>query len=282
MICALELLLPPDCSAWARDENGRDRRSTCEHRGVKEVRIDAIPLNRLASLLDGTRAARLAENTERARLLLAGRTVWNVNATATGGGVAEMLQALLAYCRGAQIEARWLVLDGTPEFFQFTKRLHNHLHGSDGDGGRVNDGERLVYEDILADNLEYLRSFVRPGDMVLLHDPQTAGLASGLRDVGAHVMWRCHVGRDQDNVYTEAAWDFLRPYLEDVEALIFSRREYAPDWVRRDRLWVIPPSLDPFSAKNEDLARSDLEATLRHAGLVEFPENHGEPGVRSA
>ena len=242
---------------------------------MKEVGIDAIPLNRLASLLDEQRAARLAENAERARVLLAGRTVWNVNATATGGGVAEMLQALLAYCRGAQIEARWLVLDGSAEFFRLTKRLHNHLHGSDGDGGRVDHGERLVYEDILADNLEFLRSFVRPGDMVLLHDPQTAGLASGLRDIGAHVVWRCHVGRDEDNVYTEAAWDFLRPYLEDVEALIFSRREYAPGWVGRDRLWVIPPSLDPFSAKNEDLSRADLEATLRHAGLVEFPENHG-------
>ena len=72
-----------------------------------------------------------------ARALLAGRVVWNLNSTAQGGGVAEMLQVLLAYGRGAGVDTRWLVLDGDPEFFAITKRLHNMLHGSPGDGGRL-------------------------------------------------------------------------------------------------------------------------------------------------
>ena len=146
---------------------------------MQEVQIDPMPLERLAGFLDADRAARLAAYAERARTLLSGRTVWNVNATATGGGVAEMLQGLLAYARGARVETRWLVLDGSAEFFQLTKRIHNLLHGSDGDGGPLGERERELYESVLADNLSALRERVRPGDVVLLHDPQTAGMVDG-------------------------------------------------------------------------------------------------------
>lgn len=255
---------------------------------MRAVAIDPTPLDRLAALLDASRAQRLAEFAVHARSLLAGRTVWNVNATATGGGVAEMLQALLAYGRGAGVDTRWLVLDGTPEFFQLTKRIHNLLHGSPGDGGPLGEAEGRLFESVLAANQEVLLEMVRPGDFVLLHDPQTAGLVAGLDAAGAHVIWRCHVGRDTPTELTEVAWDFLRPYIEPAPALIFSRAAYVPTWTDQNRVWLIPPSLDPFTAKNADLAPVDVEATLRHAGLVAIPEDHGslafvrrdgEPGV---
>lgn len=102
---------------------------------MREVQVEAIPLDRLVTLLEPERAERLGTYAVRARELLDGRIVWNINATATGGGVAEMLQALLAYARGTGVDTRWLVLDGTPEFFRITKRIHNLLHGSPGDGG---------------------------------------------------------------------------------------------------------------------------------------------------
>ena len=239
------------------------------------MEIDAVPLERLAMLLDADRARRLAEHAARARALLHGRTIWNVNTTASGGGVAEMLQSLLAYTRGAQVDTRWVVLDGTPDFFRFTKRLHNRLHGMPGDGGPMGDAERSLYERVLGENLRHLRAVVGTGDLVLLHDPQTAGLAEGLRDMGAHPVWRCHVGRDSANELTEDAWAFLRPYVTRSEAAVFSRREYAPDWVAPTQVWVIPPSLDPFSAKNQALERADVEASLGQAGLVRFSPDHG-------
>ena len=96
---------------------------------MREVRIDPVSLERLARLLDAERAERLESNVVLARRILDGRVVWNVNATASGGGVAEMLTTLLAYSRGAGVDARWLVLDGNPRFFRITKRLHNFLHG---------------------------------------------------------------------------------------------------------------------------------------------------------
>ena len=242
---------------------------------MREVDVDAIPLDRLAGLLSPVRAARLAGYAERARALLAGRTVWNVNATSRGGGVAEMLQALLAYSRGAGVTTRWLVLSGDPEFFTITKRLHNVLHGMAGDGGPLGIDEQKHYIEVLERNAAVLGPMVSPGDIILLHDPQTAGLARMLADRGAHVVWRCHIGRDTQTPLTDAGWAFLRPHIEEVGAFIFSRRAYAPDWVPAERLWVIPPSLDPFSAKNTELSPADVDAALREAALVDTGKNHG-------
>src|SRR4051794_11602817 len=148
---------------------------------MQEVQVGAIPLDRLMPLLEPERAERLAAYAGRASDLLDGRIVWNINATATGGGGAEMLQALLAYGRGAGVDTRWLTLEGTPEFFRTTKRIHNLLHGSSGDGGPLGEAERASYEKVLADNLDTLGSQIRAGDVVLAHDPQTAGMVSGLR-----------------------------------------------------------------------------------------------------
>jgi trehalose synthase len=242
---------------------------------MREVQVEAIPLDRLMPLLEEERAQRLTAYAARARELLEGRIVWNINATATGGGVAEMLQALLAYGRGAGVDTRWLTLEGTPEFFRTTKRIHNLLHGSPGDGGPLGDAERAAYDRVLADNLESLASQVRPGDVVLAHDPQTAGMVAGIKELGAHVVWRCHVGKDSSNEQTEIAWGFLRPYVDEAAALIFSRSAFVPDWVDDNKVWLIPPSLDPFTAKNTDIPPGDVEAVLHHAGLALTTERHG-------
>src|SRR3982074_2911751 len=95
------------------------------------------------------------------RDVLAGRTIWNVNSTARGGGVAEMLQSLIAYARGAGFDARWLVLAGTPEVFLVTKRIHNYLHGSAGDGGALDDDARKIYEETLVPSAASLSADVK-------------------------------------------------------------------------------------------------------------------------
>jgi trehalose synthase len=235
---------------------------------MQEVEVQALPLERLSSMLTPERARRLSESALRARTAFGDRTIWHVNATAHGGGVAEMLQTLLAYGRGAQIENRWLVLHGEPEFFTITKRLHNLLHGDPGDRGPLGEDEHACYERVLGVNLTEMLALIAPRDIVLLHDPQTAGMVDGLRATGVRVVWRCHVGRDTPNDETDEAWAFLRPYIERADAFVFSRQEYPPDWVDRERLVVIPPSIDPFSAKNRDLDPRTISAVLATVGLV--------------
>jgi trehalose synthase len=243
---------------------------------VKDVDLGSTPLDRLAGLLLPERREHLDEVVRWGRELVDGRTVWHVNATASGGGVAEMLLALLAYTKGVGIDSRWVVLDGTSEFFALTKRIHNLLHGSEGDGGDLGDAEREVYDEVLRGETEQLVDRVKEGDVVVLHDPQTAGMARALRDAGVHVVWRCHIGKDEPCERTDKAWAFLRPYVEDAEAVVFSREAYVPDWVPQERVRIIPPSIDPFSAKNEDMDREDVDAVLKRAGLVEVHD--GEAG----
>ena len=192
----------------------------------------------------------------------------NVNSTANGGGVAEMLATLLGYVRGIGLEAEWLVIAGDPEFFTVTKRIHNGLYGSPGDGGALGKRERAIYERTLAANLEPVRREIRNGDVVIVHDPQPAGLIAPLVELGAHVVWRCHVGYDGSNEWTERAWAFVRPYVEAANAHVFSRESFAPEWIDRAWLRAIPPSIDPFTPKNQELRPHEVLALLAAAGLV--------------
>ena len=204
----------------------------------------------------------------RARELLAGTGVWNVNSTARSGGVAELLESLVGYARGAGVDVRWVVIEGTPDFFTVTKRIHNRLHGAVGDGGALDDAARTVYEQVLADNLPELSERVRPGDVVIVHDPQPAGLIAPLRAAGAAAIWRCHVGLDRPNNLAHDAWDFLRPYVADADAYVFSRESFAWKGLDRDRIAMIPPSIDVLSPKNQDLERTTVLAVLRACGAL--------------
>ena len=222
----------------------------------------------LESVIGTVRYARLVTAAARFRDRLGRRTIWNVNSTAVGGGVAEMLQVLVGYTAGLDIAVRWMVIGGDPEFFAITKRLHNQIHG-EASGGPLNSADASHYEQVLAPNADELLRQVRPGDIVLLHDPQTAGLAAPLARAGARVVWRCHIGVDWQNDATHAAWDFLQPYLAPAHAFVFTRQQYVPPWIPPEQAWIIPPSIDPFSAKNQQLDAATIEAILATIGVLD-------------
>ncbi|HEY6747848.1 MAG TPA: glycosyltransferase [Mycobacteriales bacterium] len=232
-----------------------------------EVEIAARPLAELNGILNPEQTERLRVAADRAASDLSGRTVWNVSSTATGGGVAEMLHTLLGYVTGAGIRTRWLVLDGDSAFFAATKRLHNAIHGL-GQVPALDDADRAAYDRVLARTAPELLEHVGPRDLVLLHDPQTAGLVEPLHRAGIPVVWRSHIGLDVRTATSDSAWDFLRKRMESADAVVFSRRQYAPSWVAGDRLWVIPPSIDPLSAKNRPIAAEDRIRLLTEAGLL--------------
>ncbi len=259
---------------------------------LQEVDVPALALDALHPLIGDERLALLVAAAAEARHRLEGATVWNVNSTASGGGVAEMLQVLVGYIVGAGIDSRWVVIEGDEAFFAVTKRIHNRIHGVPGDAGHLGPDERAHYDAVTAANAASFRERVRPGDVVLLHDPQTAGMAPALAEAGALVVWRSHVGVDHHNRWTEEAWAVLRPHLEGCPAFVFSRREYVPDWVPDDRVSIIPPSIDPLSPKNQWLPERNLPTMLARIGLVPGPTDgpagflrgDGSPGevVRSA
>jgi trehalose synthase len=235
---------------------------------VHAVDVPRRPVSRLEPVIGAHRYEQLTRAADRVRPVLGGRTVWNVNSTAAGGGVAEMLQVLVGYVQDLGIPISWLVITGDAEFFATTKRLHNQIHGSLA-GAPLGAAEGRHYAQMLAANAMELTALIRPGDVVLLHDPQTAGLAAPLAEAGARVVWRCHIGVDWEDEATQAGWAFLRPYLAAAEAYVFSRRAYIPAWIPADKAWIIPPSIDPFSPKNQPLAAGTVRAILARLGVLD-------------
>jgi trehalose synthase len=246
-------------------------------RPIAPTEVTIAPRNpeRFRSVLAPARVEEFECAIDEGRRLLDGRVVWNVNSTAKGGGVVELLRPLVGYARGAGIDTRWVVIEGTPDFFALTKRIHNRLHGTPGDGGPLDDDARDLYESVLAANLDAFPGLVRDGDVVIVHDPQPAGMVRAMKDAGAAVIWRCHVGIDEANDLAREAWAFLYPYVADADAYVFSRESYAWDNLDHDRVVVIPPTIDVFSPKNVDIDDDTVRATLQVAGLV---AGRGEPG----
>lgn len=231
-----------------------------------DVEVPLLDTRRFDAVLTAEGTAQFARTIRRGNELLAGRRFWNVNSTARGGGVAEMLRSLIGYARGAGVDARWTVIEGDPEFFDVTKRLHNRLHGVE--DAPLGERERRVYETCAAANAEALAQRIRPGDVVLLHDPQTAGMIPRLRETGVPVVWRAHIGLDMPNESARSTWRFLMPYVSEADAWVFSRLDHAWEGLDASRITVIPPSIDAFSPKNHALSFSSITAVLRAAGLA--------------
>jgi trehalose synthase len=143
---------------------------------VKAVQVPRRPVSLLEPVIGRVRFQRLAGFADQVRRRLSGRTIWNVNSTAAGGGVAEMLQVLVGYVTDLEIPIGWLVVAGDAQFFAITKRLHNQIHGEVA-GGPLGAAEAHHYTRMLTANAVELLGRIRAGDIALLHDPQTAGLA---------------------------------------------------------------------------------------------------------
>jgi trehalose synthase len=241
---------------------------------AETVDVARRPVAQLEPVIGAERLAQLTQAAGVFRKRLGGRTIWNISSTSVGGGVAEMLHVLLGYVRDLDVACRWLVITGDAEFFVITKRLHNQIHGEMGDGP-VTPAEAEHYARMLAANAAEITEHVRPGDFVLLHDPQTAGLAEPLAEIGAQVAWRSHIGVDWENDATDAAWTFLRPLLTAAHAYVFSRREYVPEWMPADRVAIIPPSIDPFSPKNQYLDDDTTRGILAEIGVFDGAVRRG-------
>ena len=255
---------------------------------MEKVYVPARSTEALASVVSPERLSALLDiGGARVRGALDGRGIVNVSSTAVGGGVAEMLHVMLPYTRDAGIDSSWFVLEGDDRFFEITKRLHHRIHGSPGDGGPLGPAEAEHLAAIGSQNADQLEASVVPGDVVILHDPQPAATAAIVASWGTGVVWRCHIGTEHSNEYTEQAWAFLRPFLEPyVDAYVFTRREYAPDWVPAELLHVIHPAIDPLSPKNRPMDDDVARDVLRYVGLIDgglsthvtFTRSDGAPG----
>jgi trehalose synthase len=198
---------------------------------------------------------------------LEGRTIWMVNSTAQGGGVAEMLPKMIRLLRDLGVRAEWGVMEASrPEFFSLTKRIHNLIHGSGQPG--LSGADRQLYDAVSRETADAMRARLAPRDILVIHDPQPMGAGAILkRELGLPTVWRCHIGLDEETPATKDAWSFLRPYAETYDHAVFTAPEYVPGYLAR-RMSVIHPGIDPIGPKNCELSTNKVMGILCNSGLL--------------
>jgi len=186
---------------------------------------------------------------------LRGMYAVHVSSTFYGGGVAEMLSSATLLARSLGIRADWRLIQGSPDFFSVTKKIHNALQGA-----KINltDLKKEIYETVTLQNAMRMDL---DGDFVVIHDPQPLPLVVYERRACPWV-WRCHVDLSSPN---PDIWDYLRHYIEQYNAVLLSLPDYARE-LETPQVFIMP-AIDPFSMKNAEMSRTEVKERLRHYGI---------------
>ena len=182
---------------------------------------------------------------------LEGKIITNINSTAVGGGVAEILTRMVPLLRELGVDARWEVIKGDDRFFNITKKIHNALHGVD---VALSEEEVDYFLEVERENAENINL---EGDVVFVHDPQPIALVEKKAQLGNKWLWRCHIDFSHPK---EWVWNFLRFYIEKYDAAVFS----APAFARALSInqILISPSIDPLSEKNRELNEEEINTVF--------------------
>lgn len=178
--------------------------------------------------------------------------VVNFNSTYYGGGVAEILSSLTLLMNSLGIKTEWRVIQGTPDFFSITKKMHNALQG-----GKINLShiKKEIFEEVIFENS--YRNHI-DHDIVIIHDPQPLPMISFYKKKSPWI-WRCHI--DLSNPH-KAIWNYLEPYIEKYDAVVLSCKEYS----KRLKVpqFFFMPAINPFNIKNKELSESEMNDRLSH------------------
>jgi trehalose synthase len=193
---------------------------------------------------------------------LKGARVLHVNATAIGGGVAEMLLSLIPLMRAAGLSADWYVLEAKDRFFEVTKNYHNALQGQPTEWS---PSEFDLYWASVERNARKLEHELSGYDVVVVHDPQPLVLASLLSTPRRpRLIWRCHIDLTSPSL---DAWNVLSPHLAGYDVVVFSHEAYVPAGLEAERVEIARPCIDPFRAKNRELAEWESGEVLDRYGV---------------
>jgi len=194
---------------------------------------------------------------------LAGKRILHVSATAFGGGVSEILYTLVPLMADVGLDVHWEVILGREEFFNVTKLMHNSLQG---DEHSISDEQWEVFE---AYNLMNAQSLDGDWDVIIIHDPQPAGLRANALERAKHWIWRCHIDLSTPNPSTI---DRLLPLIRDYDASVWHMQQYVPEEMNGPRVNIVPPAIDPLSPKNMALAPDDAGFVCDQFGIdIERP-----------
>jgi trehalose synthase len=244
---------------------------------LREIHADPRPLVPFEALLGKEQLARVDRAWRELAKRLDGRSLFTISSEEWGSSIPESRRSLVEYARGAGVDAHWRVIEGPAEFFAISQELRAAIEGS-GDLSRdIISGARELYDRTQRENAVELLARARSGDIVVLHDAETAGMIPHLSGAGLHVIWCCHEVTDSPSEASNLAWEFLAPALADGLAYIFPREGPIAPGIDGQRVFIIPSTLDPFSVKNRELDGENRRAILVHTGFLEPPAGSGAP-----
>src|SRR5438477_5748386 len=183
---------------------------------------------------------------------LKGLRVANFNSTYYGGGVAEMLSSMTLLMNSLGLRTEWRVIQGTPDFFSITKKMHNALQGSEIDLSEI---KKDIFEQVIYENS--MRNFIEH-DFVVVHDPQPLALIEHY-EKKCPWFWRCHIDLSRPN---PEMWRYLRRWIDKYDAAIFSLEEYAQKMKPPLRFFM--PAINPFNIKNGELSEQEMDERFAH------------------
>ena len=187
-----------------------------------------------------------------------GLKMLTLNASAQGGGVAEMLYSAVPFLNMLGVETEWKIICGTREYFEATKELHNLLQGR---AGSFSPERRQTYLCTLEECARQNLIDYEP-DVIDVHDPQPLGLNRYLRRPGETWLWRCHIDIDKDTIEgNPGLWDFFTEWAGRYDAAIFSAAQYILSRWPLPK-FIIPPFIDPLSEKNRELSQGEIDRVL--------------------
>ena len=186
---------------------------------------------------------------------LRGKAIQNINSTAVGGGVAEILSRMIPLLSQLGVSAAWDVIKGDEKFFAITKKFHNGLHGVPVE---IDAGEYAHFLEVNRYNAEQIRF----GDIVFVHDPQPIALVEKRSAIGKNWLWRCHIDFSRPD---PKIWEFLRQFIPRYDAAVFS----APAFSQKLPIpqVLIAPSIDPLGDKNKELDEATIDAVFARFGI---------------
>jgi trehalose synthase len=186
-----------------------------------------------------------------------GKVIQIINSTFIGGGVAEILEHMVPLLNQLGVDARWDVITGSDEFFDVTKKFHNALHGKH---EKISSQDFALFSEVTERNLKEMSFY---GDIIFVHDPQPVGLIAQKKNIGKKWLWRCHIDVSNPD---KKVWKFLRSFIVDYDAAVFSAPNFAHPLPIRQ--FLITPSVDPLSDKNKELDSGTISNVLAKYGLT--------------
>ncbi|GCE30561.1 hypothetical protein KDA_60450 [Dictyobacter alpinus] len=217
-----------------------------------------------------------------------GKKLVFINATPQGGGVALMRHALIRLLRLLGVDAHWHILLPKKEIFDITKtKIHNVLQNVASPSTRLTDEEKQLYLAWSKENAQQLDPVFRTADVIVIDDPQPAGLIPYIREANpdCKLLYRSHIQivaelATREGTPQHTTWSFLWDFIRQADFFIsHPMKMFVPDDVPAEKVLYMPATTDPVDGLNKPLSEQQMDTYIKHFNRI--LENEGQTPLDS-